>query len=259
MSKFAVITGASSGLGAEFAKQLASLGYSLLLIARREDDLKEIAQNLNTRVEVLPLDLTDDFAVSEVLNYLHQYDIKPDLLINNAGFGALSSALTTEVNLYDQMIDLNVKALTRLTLGIALIMKSQNRGQILNVASIAAFCPCPQFAVYGATKAFVLAFSENLAMEFRPYGITVTALCPGPVRTNFWQTASVKNTGDFDFCMVQPQDVVREALSALRKQKINEIPGGLNKILYIATKLAPRSVSRVIAHKIFSRILRKNK
>ena len=259
MSKLAIITGASSGIGAEFAKQLSAQGYSLLLIARREEQLKKVAQHLTTPTDLLALDLTQKEAIDQILNFLDQRNLCPALLINNAGFGILGPTLETDFETYDQMIELNVKALTRLTLSIASLMKSQTPGQILNVASIAAFCPCPKMAVYGATKAFVLAFSENLAMDLRPYGITVSALCPGPTRTSFWQTAGVNQTDSFDLWMSDSTTVVRDALVTLEKQKINQIPGWSNKALSIAIKFVPRNLSCLIAQKIFSWVIEKNK
>ncbi len=257
MEKVAIITGASSGLGAEFAKCLAAQGYRLLLIARREAKLQEVAQSIPTVADVLPLDLTTADACDIVIDYLKTHQLQPSLLINNAGFGAFDPALEIDINKQEAMIDLNVKSLTKLTLTMATLMKKARKGQILNVASIAAFCPCPNLAVYGATKAYVLAFTENLAAELRPFGVTVTALCPGPVRTDFWTVAGVDRTQSFDFCMSEAKDVVRDGLKALQNEKLSVTSGMMNKTLYGVIRCVPRSLSLRVAQAIMNTVLKK--
>lgn len=259
MQKVAIITGASSGLGAEFARSLSAQGYRLLLIARREEKLQEVAQSIHTIADILPLDLTEVDACKKVVDYLNTHELQPSLLINNAGFGAFDTALEIDINKQEAMIDLNVKALTKLGLTIAALMKEAHGGQILNVASIAAFCPCPNLAVYGATKAYVLAFTENLAAELHPFGITVTALCPGPVRTDFWSVAGVDRTQSFDFCMSEAKDVVRDGLKALQNEKLSVTSGMLNKTLYGVIRCVPRSLSLRVAQAIMNTVLKKNK
>lgn len=259
MEKVAIITGASSGLGAEFARSLSTQGYRLLLIARREKKLQEVAQSMPTVADVLPLDLTTADAFDKVIDYLETHQLQPSLLINNAGFGAFDPALEIDIDKQEAMIDLNVKALTKLTLTIAPLMKEAHEGQILNVASIAAFCPCPNLAVYGATKAYVLAFTENLASELCPFGVTVTALCPGPVRTDFWTVAGVDRTQSFDFCMSEAKDVVRDGLQALQNEKVSVISGIMNKLLYGLIRCVPRSLSLRVAQGIMNTVLEKNK
>ncbi len=259
MEKVAIITGASSGLGAEFARSLAAKGYRLLLIARREDKLQEVALTVKVTTDILPLDLTTVDACDKVIDYLKTHQLQPSLLINNAGFGAFDPALEIDIDKQEAMIDLNVKALTKLTLSIAPLMKKAHEGQILNVASIAAFCPCPNLAVYGATKAYVLAFTENLAAELRPFGVTVTALCPGPVRTDFWSVAGVNRTQSFDFCMTEAKDVVRDGLNALQREKVSVTSGIINKLLYGVIRCVPRSLSLRVAQGIMNTVLGKNK
>lgn len=254
MEKVAIITGASSGLGAEFAKCLAAQGYRLLLIARREAKLQEVAQSIPTVADVLPLDLTTADACDKVIDYLKTHQLQPSLLINNAGFGAFDPALEIDINKQEEMIDLNVKALTKLTLTIAPLMKKAHEGQILNVASIAAFCPCPNLAVYGATKAYVLAFTENLAAELRPFGITVTTLCPGPVRTDFWKVAGVNRTQSFDFCMTEAKDVVRDGLQALQNEKVSVTSGLMNKLIYGVIRCCPRAFALTVAKGIMEKV-----
>lgn len=258
MEKVAIITGASSGLGAEFAKSLAAKGYRLLLIARREEKLQEVAQSIPTVADVLPLDLTTADACDIVIDYLKTHQLQPSLLINNAGFGAFDPALEIDIDKQEAMIDLNVKALTKLTLTIAPLMKEAHEGQILNVASIAAFCPCPNLAVYGATKAYVLAFTENLATELRPFGVTVTALCPGPVRTDFWTVAGVSRTQSFEFCMSEAKDVVRDGLKALKNEKVSVTSGVMNKLLYGVIRCVPRCLSIRVAQCIMDTVSKKN-
>lgn len=258
MEKVAIITGASSGLGAEFARSLATQGHRLLLIARRKEKLQEVAQSLHTIADILPLDLTETDACEKVVDYLNTHELQPSLLINNAGFGSFAPALEIDVDKQEAMIDLNVKALTTLTLTIAPMMKEARDGKILNVASIAAFCPCPNLAVYGATKAYVLAFTENLAAELRPFGVTVTALCPGPVRTDFWAVAGVNRTQSFDFCMSEAKVVVRDGLNALQNEKVSVTSGLMNKLLYGVIRCVPRSLSIRVAQYIMDSVSEKN-
>lgn len=259
MTGLAIITGASSGLGSAFAKALAQQGYNLLLIARRQEQLEAIAETLPTTVHILALDLTTDQATKTIIEYLKHHHLLPTLLINNAGFGVVKPALEVDNICYDKMIDLNIKALTDLSLSVASIMKTAGHGIILNIASIAAFCPCPYLSVYGATKAYVLAFSENLSLELSEYGIHVCAICPGPVKTEFWQRAGLSQTESFDYCMMEPEAVVECALSALQSKQIQTSPGLLNKVLYILVKMLPRCLSERLSTTLIKKIAEKPK
>ncbi|MEM0989627.1 MAG: SDR family oxidoreductase [Pseudomonadota bacterium] len=191
MTGTALITGASSGIGLELAKLHAQAGGDLVLVARREDALEALASELTyshgVSVQVVAVDLTQPDAAARV------HDAAPhiDILINNAGFGALRSFADQSLETQLAMISLNVRALTDLTHRYLASMCAQGGGRILNVASTAGFLPSPGMATYFATKAYVVSFSQALAQELRGSGITVTALCPGPVRTEFFDRAGM--------------------------------------------------------------------
>ena len=187
----AVITGASSGIGRELAKLAAQKGYRLLLIARNMRALEVLSRDLRTETHLLALDLTAAGAVDQISSWLSDRQIVPEIFINNAGFGAFGPASDMDEAMLKKMIRLNVMALTSLSLRMARRMKREGRGRIMNVASTAAFQPCPYLGVYGATKSYVLSFTESLAEELKGSGVTVTAFCPGPTRTQFGVTAGL--------------------------------------------------------------------
>jgi len=196
MKNIALITGASSGIGKELAF-IHALEGDLVLVARNEVELNkikiEIESKFNRKVVVIAKDLTAENAIQEVYNELVNKSIRVDILINNAGYGGLGYFSERELAQEQNMIDLNVKALVGLTHLILPQMIESKSGKILNTASIAAFMPGPLQTVYFATKAFVVSFSQALAFELKNSGVTVTALCPGPVNTNF---ATAANMGD---------------------------------------------------------------
>ncbi len=186
----ALITGASAGIGREFARQLASRARSLVLIARREERLNELRNELRDRnaqltVHVRVVDLCEKSQIDELIRWLAREKIEIDFLINNAGLGDVGPFATSPPQRNDEMLQVNVAALTHLTRRLLPQMISQKRGAILNVSSSAGFLPIPEFNVYAATKAYVTSFSESLRAELRDTGVTVTALCPGPVHTEF--------------------------------------------------------------------------
>ncbi len=190
----ALITGASAGIGREFARQLASRARSLVLIARREERLNELRNELRDRnaqltVHVRVVDLCEKSQIDELIRWLAREKIEIDFLINNAGLGDVGPFATSPPQRNDEMLQVNVAALTHLTRRLLPQMISQKRGAILNVSSSAGFLPIPEFNVYAATKAYVTSFSESLRAELRDTGVTVTALCPGPVHTEFGDVA----------------------------------------------------------------------
>lgn len=250
MTKTALITGATSGLGYEFVKLFANEGYNLVLIARNTKILEEIKETFsNNEVTVITKDLSASGAAKEVFEEVDGLGIDIDVLVNNAGFGLMGKF--DELNIQKQlnMIQLNIGALTELTYYFLQKMKLRNSGKILNVASTAAFQPGPLMAVYYATKAFVLSFSEALVEELSDTSITVTTLCPGPTKTNFGSVANVEKTKMFSNAM-DSTIVAKKGFEALMCGKRVVITGGLNKAGAYGAKFMPRSLAAKIAKNV---------
>jgi short-subunit dehydrogenase len=246
MARVALITGASAGLGAEFARQLARRGERLVLAARREDRLQALAGEVGN-ARVIAIDLSAPDAAARLGADLDRAGETVELLINNAGFGQIGRFVSLEGKRQREMIDLNVGTLTDLCRAIAPNMVERRSGGILNVASTAAFQPGPNMAVYFATKAFVLSFTEALHEELKPHGVRVTALCPGPTRTEFGDVAGFGGNGMFDRVAMDAPAVVRAGLAGLDRNRAVVVPGAINKIGAASTRFAPRSVVRKIA------------
>jgi short-subunit dehydrogenase len=246
VKKVALITGASAGLGVEFARQLASRGHHLVLAARRKDRLDRLAAELGT-ARAIAIDLSKSGSAAKLLADLAAAGEEVDILVNNAGFGLIGRFAELDAKRERQMIDLNVGTLTDLCRAVAPAMIKRKSGAILNIASTAAFQPGPNMAVYFATKAYVLSFTEALHEELKPHGVHVTALCPGPTRTEFGEVAGFGGNGLFDRAAMDSPDVVKAGLDGLDKNHAVVIPGLANKIGAFSTRLAPRSVVRRIA------------
>lgn len=246
MGKVAVITGASAGLGAEFARQLARRGTRLVLVARREDRLRALADEVGN-ARVIPADLSVHDAAERLMADLDAAGDAVDLLINNAGFGQIGRFAALDAGRQREMIDLNIGSLTDLCRAFAPRMIERKSGGILNVASTAAFQPGPNMAVYFATKAYVLSFTEALHEELKPHGVHVTALCPGPTRTEFGDVAGFGGNGMFDRVAMTAKPVVAAGLAGLDRNQAVVVPGLVNKIGAASTRFAPRSVVRKIA------------
>ncbi len=243
MSK-ALITGASSGIGKEFAYILAEKGFDLFIVARSKDKLDKIASSLketfNISVNVIVKDLSEEKSSFELFELLKGEDI--DIVINNAGFGKYGDFLNFDADTYRKMINLNILTLTILTRLFGEKMAKRKHGKILNVSSTAAFQPLPRFSVYAATKAYVLSLSEALHYEFAKYGVTVTVLCPGPTKTNFGETAETHGTKMFNPAgLANPRFVAEEGLKGLFNGKPLVITGKQNKILAFLAKALPFS------------------
>jgi hypothetical protein len=236
----ALITGASGGIGLELARIFAREGYRVVLVARNEKRLKEIAQELRpAESEVIALDLSLPGAAEEI----HGKTSKVDVLVNNAGFGVfgkfVEKGLAEELN----MMQLNMTALVILTRLYLPSMIAAGSGKIMNLASTAAFQPGPLMAIYFATKAFVLSFSEAIANELEGTGVTVTALCPGPTTSDFQERAQMQNSGLVKGRKMMDARAVAEAgYRALMAGKRIEIPGLANKLLIQSLRLSPRSI-----------------
>jgi hypothetical protein len=242
----ALITGASAGLGAEFARQLSKRGHRLVLAARRKDRLDALVAELGN-ARAVPIDLGAPGAAAALIGNLRDAGETVDLLVNNAGFGLHGRFDKADPERLRQMVDLNCGALTDLCRAVLPAMIERRTGAILNLASTAAFQPGPGMAVYFATKAYVLSLSEALHEEAKPHGVRVTALCPGPTRTEFGEVAGFRSKGRFDRLSMESAEVVRAGLDALDRNKAIAITGAINKLGAFATRLVPRSTTRRIA------------
>lgn len=242
-----LITGASAGLGVEFARQCAARGDEVVLVARRADRLEELAAEIGDRAHVIAADLTDPKTATRVVAETIARGMWVRTLINNAGFGLRGRFDELSLPRQLEMIDLNIRALTNLSFVVINDMVLKGGGSILNVASTAAFQPGPNMAVYFATKAFVLSFTEALHEEWKDRGIKVSALCPGPTRTEFGEVAGIRTLGQFDRLAMESEPVVRAGLVGLEANRAVVIPGAVNKAGAWSTRFAPRSVVRKIA------------
>jgi uncharacterized protein len=251
----ALITGASAGIGREFARQLGSRARSLILIARREERLNELRNELNRQNPKVAVvfrknDLADLTQLNELLAWLDHERIEVDLLINNAGVGDSGAFATSNPIRNEQMTLVNVVALTKLTRHLLPRMIARGRGGILNVSSSAGFLPIPGFAVYAATKAYVTSLSEALRAELRGTGVSVCALCPGPVHTEFQEVAkragAHPDTGP-EFVFVPVEQVVRDALTTLETDRPLVIPGLPIKLGMFLVRITPMPILRLLS------------
>jgi short-subunit dehydrogenase len=250
----ALITGASAGIGREFARQLGGRARSLILIARREQRLNELRNELNLQypklaVSFRKIDLADLAQLNELLAWLDHERIDVDLLINNAGLGDSGAFAASNPIRNEQMTLVNIVALTTLTRHLLPRMIARGRGGILNVSSSAGFLPIPGFAVYAATKAYVTRFSEALRAELRGTGVSVCALCPGPVHTEFGEVA--KRPGGQppvgpELVYVPVEQVVRDALAALEANRPLIIPGFPMKLGMFLVRIMPTPILRLL-------------
>jgi short-subunit dehydrogenase len=249
----ALITGASAGLGWEFARQLAQRRCSLVLIARRAQRLEELHHELmksdsHLNLHVRTVDLVDQSQTDQLIAWIEQNKIDIDLLINNAGFGDVGPFASSDPHRNDQMLLVNVMALTSLTRKLLPQMIARRRGAILNVSSSAGFLPIPEFNVYAATKAYVTSFSEALRAELRGTGVTVTALCPGPVHTEFQEHAKRRGGKPEygpEFVHVSVERVVRDALAAVEADRPLVVPGFIMKIGTFLVRITPMPMLRL--------------
>jgi short-subunit dehydrogenase len=246
VKKVALITGASAGLGVEFARQLSRRRHRLVLVARRKERLEQLAKELGN-ARAVAIDLSKANAAAKLLAEIEAAGEQVQTLINNAGFGLIGRFAELDAKRQRQMTDLNVGALTDLCRAVAPGMIRRKSGAILNVASTAAFQPGPNMAVYFATKAYVLSFTEALHEELKPHGIHVSCLCPGPTRTEFGEVAGFGGNGLFDRVAMEAPEVVGRGLAALDKNHAVVVPGWINKVTSASTRFAPRSVVRRIA------------
>ena len=241
----ALITGASAGIGEAMARRLGDAGVACVLVARRDDRLREIAQTY-PNFEVLAANLFTDEGVRAVEDRIVDASRPIDLVVNNAGFGTSGYFDELDPDRLDREIGLNIRALTRLSHAAMRAMRERRRGWILNVSSVAGFQAGPMLSVYSATKAYVTNFSEGLHEEAKRHGVVVTALCPGLTRTEF---QSVSNTTEFQsnfpaFAWCTPEMVAKVGLEDCARGRALSVPGGIYKGLVAGSGLLPRGVKR---------------
>ena len=249
----ALITGASAGIGREFARQLATRARTLVLVARREQRLNELRDELRNRnahlsVHARVVDLCDKSQIDELVRWLEENKINIDFLINNAGLGDYGSFATSDPQRDDRILEVNIVAPTLLTRRLLPQMIARKRGAILNVSSSAGFLPIPGMAVYAASKAYVNSFSEALRAELGGTGVTVTALCPGPVHTEFGDVA--KRPGGEpergpELVYVSVEKTARDALAAVEADRPLVIPGVAMKLGMFLVRITPMSILRL--------------
>lgn len=252
--KTALITGASSGIGMEFARLLAKAGSHLVLVARREDRLealkKELADLYNIRVDVIPSDLSTVKGCEDLISLIEQKRLSIDILINNAGFGYEGEFVSQNVERLQEMIGLNITTLTLLAKHFGGLMARKQSGYILLTSSVAAFTPCPRIAVYDATKAYVLLLGEALHHEFKKNNVTVTTLCPGATRTEFFEVAGQPLNPLVKMTLMSPRDVAMISLKGLSAGRSVIIPGLLNKLTVLGLWILPRPLMAAVAGRV---------
>jgi short-subunit dehydrogenase len=249
--KVTLITGASSGIGEEFARQLAEEGHNLVLVARSEAKLKKLCEDLSAKHKItahyVAVDLIDFEADERLFKEIEDAGLEVDWLINNAGVGSMGDFTTLDLEKELELINLNISALVALTHRYLQKMRERRSGTIINVSSAAAFQPIPFMATYAAAKAFVSSFSEAIAEENRPYGIRVMALCPGPTKTNFFEASNIKEP----MKSKPPQtaeEVVETALDAIEKGRRKIVSGWANYLVATAVNFVPNTlITKVVA------------
>ena len=264
--KVTLITGASSGIGEAFARRLAEEKHNLVLVARSEEKLHRLCDELMLEHKItahyVAIDLTDYQADEKLFKETEKHGMQVEWLINNAGFGSLGDFAKLDLERELKMIELNIRVLVALTHRYLQPMRERGKGTIINVASTASFQPVPFFAVYAATKAFVRSFSEAIAEENRPFGINVMALCPGPTDTNFFAASNIGD--DIKATMAQkgiqtPEEVVEEALSGVKSGRAQVVSGWLNYFLARSVNVIPNFlITRVVGDTLRSKFEEKS-
>ncbi|GAA3449315.1 SDR family NAD(P)-dependent oxidoreductase [Dactylosporangium matsuzakiense] len=250
----AVVTGATAGIGAAFARQLAAEGFELVLVARRGERLSALAAELPVPVEVLVADLATTAGCDAVAARLTDPDRPVDLLVNNAGRSLNRSFLRSTPELEEELLRLNVHAVLRLTLAALPPMVERRRGEIINVSSVSGFAATMPGSTYPATKAWVTNFSESQAQLVREHGVRVMALCPGYTRTEFHEVAGIDMSHSPGWVWLDADTVVRAALRDLRRGRPVSVPGWINRVAVFGMRHAPRRLLHRVARDARGRI-----
>ena len=250
-----LITGTTSGIGKAFAEKFASMGNNIILVSRNRDKLQQQQIDLQSRyqvsVEYISCDLAEVDAVDMIMEKIRNWGLSVDVLVNNAGFNAAGCFTNTSLSKEIDMIQVHIKALTALTKSFLPGMIKRGYGRILNIGSTGSYMPCPYDAVYAATKAYVLSFSNGLYQELKGTGVTVTCLCPGATKTLFASKANIENTLLFKLFVMQPEDVASIGYKSLMKGRRSTTAGLYNKLLVFFSKLLPISVISPIVQWMF--------
>lgn len=258
MPSTALVTGASVGIGHAFAQELAARGHNLVVVARDEarlnDLAKSVAEQHSVNVEVMVADLTDEHALARVEERLRDDAMPIDVLVNNAGFGSFGHFADLDVDVEARMVALNVTALLRLTHAALPGMIARGAGGVLNVSSLAGFQPSARIATYGATKAFVTSFTQAVHEEVLGTGVKVSALCPGFTRTEFQERSGSTGVSLPDFVWQTPEHVAALALDALDRNKAVFIPGALNKVTGYVADALPGAMTRKVTNALSRRL-----
>ena len=248
--KYTLITGGTEGIGFELAKLYGKDNENLILVARDENKLKEkkafLEKEYNIEVLILSTDLSVDNSYENIIKFVDEKNIVVDKLINNAGIGSFGEFHLGKDGFEEKIIGINIISLTNLTKHFLKEMVERKSGGILNVASTAAFVGGPKMAMYYSTKAYVLSLTEAIHDEVKNYGVKVSCLCPGPVRTSFQSKAGIKKSESAKKYLMSAEDVAKEGYKKFEKNKAIIIPGFKNKLLVIGNKLIPRALSRKI-------------
>lgn len=252
--KRALVTGASSGLGVDFAKQLAAMGCHLILVARREERLRAVQQEISAahgvEVEIILMDLAEADAPQRLYDQVRASGKSVDVLINNAGYGLYGAFSDISWEREKNMLNLDILTVVHLTKLFAQEMVARNFGYILQVASIGAYQPSPLYASYAAAKSFVLHFGEALSYELRDTGVSCTVVSPGVVRTEFLKVSGQQATPYQRATRMESPEVARIALDAMLKRKASVVPGWLNALSVWSNRLMPRRLSAAVAHRL---------
>jgi len=253
-ARTALITGASTGIGFELSHIFAQEGYNLIIVARNEIRLKNLAKEIEkkygNKVAVMAQDLSKANSPEELYQKVKKAKLNVDILVNNAGFATYGKFASTDLNVELEMIQVNITTLTHLSKLFLRDMVKQNSGKILNVASTAAFQPGPLMAVYFATKAYVLSFSQALQNELTGTAISVSALCPGPTATQFSERAKMGKSKLFQNQIMDAKTVAQQGFEGLMKNKAIIIPGFKNRLLVFSERFTPRSLVIKLVRKI---------
>ena len=256
MNKIALITGASSGIGKETAFVYAKHNYNLVLVARRQQNLEEIKQEIEkkhpVKVTVIAMDLATLDAGEKLFKKTQRLNLIIEVLINNAGFGLYGEFLQEDLKKQEQMLLLNIVTLTKLNRLFAEEMVENGGGNIINIASTAAYQPVPTLATYAASKAYVLNFSEGIAFELKPKNVYVTAICPGATQSEFGKVAGFEENANFFKGMPSSKSLAEFIYQSMQKKKTNAIHGLKNKLLAFSERFAPRKLTTYIAYKLMN-------
>lgn len=254
--KYALVTGASKGIGRSLAIQLAEAGYHLLLVSRSEKDLKELSELITGKYQVkasyLPCDLSEIAASTKVAGWCDSLGVEVSVLVNNAGYGLFGKFEALSIQDQSEMIRLNINAVVELTHLLLPLLKKQQQAYILNIASTAAYQAMPTLAIYAATKSFVLSYSRALKYELKNSPVSVTCLSPGPTDTGFASRAGLDMLAELaEKFNMQPDEVARVGLKGMFAKKAEIIPGFVNKISAFGAGLLPKSIVERISANLY--------